>query len=70
MAKKDANQTPPSLPLSGEESISVAYHAGPGEIKFCGRHWQRDTAQSITLPEWHAIQARGDFNEFNFTEEQ
>lgn len=55
---------------SGRTEICVAYHAGPGEIGFCGNHWKRGEAQTITLAEWHAMQARGDFNEFNFEEEE
>ena len=80
MAKKNLDgttqtQTPPGLPLTGDEqgkagSVPVAYHAGPPEINFFGRAWQRDIAQSVTQDEWAAMQARGDFNEFNFSEEQ
>lgn len=53
-----------------DADVSVAYHDGPPTIGFCGRAWQRDVVQSVTADEWHAMQARGDFNEFNFTEEQ
>lgn len=61
--------TPPNSPAKGEGMVCVAYHDGPGEIGFCGRWWKRGVAQSITIEEWHAIQARADFNEFNFIEE-
>lgn len=50
--------------------LSVAYHDGPPEIGFSGRHWQRGVAQPVTAEEWAAMQARADFNEFNFSEEQ
>ena len=49
--------------------LRVAYHAGPEEIGFCGRTWQRGVAQSVTADEWAAMQARGDIEEFNFTKE-
>lgn len=53
-----------------KETITVAYHDGPPEIGFCGRQWQRGVAQPVTADEWEAMQARADFNEFNFSEEQ
>lgn len=83
MAKNDkgsaADSTPsPTLPLQAGEGTSeksavgilVAYHDGPGEIGFGGRHWQRDVAQPVSADEWAAMRERADFNEFNFTEEQ
>lgn len=53
-----------------QSGLSVAYHAGPPSIGFCGRQWQRDVAQPVTPEEWKAMQARGDFDEFNFTKEK
>lgn len=76
MAKKDIGSedyTPsPTLPLQGGvgDLVSVAYHDGPIAIGFCGRRWQRDVAQPVTVGEWAAMQARGDFNEFDFKQEQ
>lgn len=61
MAK--TNQSAPTV-------LSVAYHDGPPEIGFYGRNWQRDIAQPVSPDEWAAMQLRGDFNEFNFTEEE
>lgn len=94
----EQNQTPPNLPLLGEEqrtedfsaptltqtlgettshstlpevgSLTVAYRAGPPSIGFYGRQWQREVAQPVTADEWEQMQARGDFDEFNFTEEK
>jgi hypothetical protein len=74
--EQDTNQEqiPPSLPLLREEKeaadLRVAYHEGPADIGFCGRQWQRDVAQRVTAEEWAAMQARGDFGEFNFEEEK
>jgi hypothetical protein len=77
----DASQTPPNLPLSGEEQsgallenggedrVMVSYHIGPAEIRYYGRDWQREVAQPVSAEDWAAMQVRGDFNEFNFSEE-
>jgi hypothetical protein len=51
-------------------TLNVAYHEGPDEIGFCSLAWQRDVAQPVTTDQWAAMQARADFNEFNFSEEQ
>ena len=75
MAKKDIGaegSTPsPTLPLpgGGSDSLRVAYHNGPEEIGFFGREWQRGIAQSVTANELAGMQARGDYNEFNFKQE-
>jgi hypothetical protein len=68
---------PNPLPQAGEGTneksniqLSVAYHDGPGEIGFAGRHWQRGVAQPVAAEEWAAMQARADFNEFDFIEEK
>lgn len=68
-------KTPDSTPLAGsilssQPTLMVAYHDGPGEIGFGGRHWQRGISQPVTAEEWAAMRARRDFNEFNFSEEQ
>lgn len=70
MAKN--NPLPNPLPLAGEgiSTVMVAYHDGPYEIHFCGRTWFRDQAQTVPAGKWAEMQARGDFNEFNFTEEK
>lgn len=64
MAKVITTQPPHLNP------ISVAYHEGPEAIGFGGRHWQRDIAQTVSADEWAFMQARADFNEFKFNEEQ
>ncbi|HQS59967.1 MAG: hypothetical protein B7Y56_03420 [Gallionellales bacterium 35-53-114] len=56
--------------VKGDHLILVAYHAGPEEIGFFGKVWQRDSAQSVTADEWAAMRLRGDFDEFNFIEEK
>jgi hypothetical protein len=53
-----------------QETVSVAYHAGPGEIIFLGRHWYVGHAQTITTEEWAAMQQRPDLNEYQFEEEK
>ena len=68
MAKKDANEGGIN-PAATVEMVSVAYHDGPNAIGFLGRWWQRDVAQSITADEWAAMQSRGDFEEYQFTQE-
>lgn len=81
MAKKEIDSSesplPNPLPPAGEGTnvksnalILVAYHAGPEEIGFFGKQWQRGVTQSVTADEWLAMQVRGDFDEFNFTEEK
>jgi hypothetical protein len=47
----------------------VSYHIGPAEIRYYGRDWQREVAQPVSAEDWAAMQVRGDFNEFNFSEE-
>lgn len=54
----------------GIDLIPVAYHAGPEEIGYYNKQWQRDVAQPLTREDWAAMQARGDFDEFNFIEEK
>lgn len=71
MAKKTPDTEPlADSTLNPQSSLLVAYHDGPNAIGFCGRRWQRDVAQSVTADEWGAMQARGDFNEFDFKQEQ
>lgn len=75
MAKKDIKtegSTPsPTLPMQGGggDSLRVAYHDGPEEIGFFGREWRRGIAQQVTADELAGMQARGDYNEFNFKQE-
>jgi hypothetical protein len=70
MAKKNTAPHPNPLPLAGEGTeLRVAYHSGPGEIGFCGNHWQRDVAQPITQAEWNAMRLRADFGNYDFKEE-
>jgi hypothetical protein len=51
-------------------AISVFYRTGPCDIHFCGRTWFRGMSQTVTPGKWAEMQARGDFNEFDFTEEK
>lgn len=53
-----------------DDRITVAYHAGPSEIGFYTRTWTRGAPQTIPADDWKAMQQRGDFNEFDFQEEQ
>jgi hypothetical protein len=66
-AGEKINESHPAA--AGQQGLRVAYHAGPPDIGFFGRQWQRDVAQPVTADEWTAMRARGDFDEFNFTQE-
>lgn len=59
MTKKSAT-TPPADPPR------VAYHAGPPEIEFAGRRWQRGVEQSVSADQLSAMCARPDFSIFSF----
>jgi hypothetical protein len=64
------DQTPDEVPAPAAvpRLVSVAFHAGPPEIVFYKRAWRRGVPQPIPAEDWTAMQARGDFNEFNFKE--
>lgn len=47
-------------------AFQVAHHDGPPEITFYGIRWRRGVPQSISAEAWRGMQARGDFNEFDF----
>jgi hypothetical protein len=67
MSKKAIYEAGASTP--GAERVTVAYHAGPPEIGFYRRDWTRGAPQTIPADDWAAMRARGDFNEFDFEEE-
>lgn len=56
-----------SRPLpTAKEKLRVAYHNGPPAIRFLGIDWSRAVPQTVTDVVWWAMQARGDFPEFDF----
>ena len=64
-----AKQEATEYPITDPQSFRVAYHAGPEEIGFFGRTWHRGVALEVTVNELTGMQARGDYNEFNFKQE-
>lgn len=48
----------------------VAYHAGPPEIEFAGRHWRIGVAQPVAPEDYAAMRARADFAQFEFSTEE
>lgn len=60
-----ASSTEPT-PSSAPAPLEVAYHAGPEHVHFNGRLWYREQLQPVTAEEWAAMQARGDFTNFDF----
>lgn len=56
----------PEQPQGVPQSVRVAYHDGPPEIRFAGLPWRRGVADTITAEKWAEMNARGDFHEFDF----
>ena len=44
--------------------LRVAYHAGPPEIEFSGRHWRIGVAQPVAPEDFAAMRERPDFAQF------